>query len=1011
MVMVKSLHLSSRFLLYVLTFVALTFSHVSSADATMLSLYKNCILGDDFGDGLSETLTVTPVGKLCNEICNRECNALSRKNGAIEQNGDKITACMKACKKGDTYSTSWLRDTNGQLDGKTYSTGSSCSKSPGSKTYYYYPHDSRVIVKAGENIVIKLKGSTNSVGGVYMCGFQSVTLEPKDASMNYNAMTSYWVANKGNFNNSPATWHSRNPNVTKTDIIFKDGDHLSIEYSGEYRWWCTAGTQICVAKPDDYSLLIKKPNLHNFAVTSSVSDNDFLRLPGGDLQSYIRLDDGSISGYQGSYNANKDVQWLGLYGKFENIYYDKEDPNDDTKMIIDTKGKRVITFEGVVDGFSGTYNNLGLLHYDKAPGSHWDDNLGGLTVTINRVGCLFMEGDRLQYTITSERDDATRETLLEDKFYLPEANDWKDVPKSSSIEYLEFPSYKSGKIWLRIKPYFSSEDAAFYPVCAFTEFGCLDTLIKSAQNLGPGNTGGYYFAEVLRLQDNAFASNVLSDTIRDIRSYFFGADGGGGIVQIMFNNLVANSKMILIIRSLLVLYIAVTGASFMIGIAQFTQREAIIRLISIGLVVTLISPNSWEFFNTNLFQFFINGGLELMANTINYTEYGLPSTAYAQVQEDPALVFTALDKPLHILFGKKTWLKIYALVFSSFVGFIIALTILYAAIIYAVTLIKVMLIYTVSLVMMSILLLLAPIFISFVLFGYTRKMFFTWLQQLMSVTLQPVVIVAGMGIFSTLILIGLYTALGFTVCEGCLFSFYIPFVGMDEPFCYFPAWFTLLSKHSPEGVIFPPLIGVGAAFYFLILAQGSYVFCTDIVQRINQIISGFFLGIDLSGYANIADYTSAYANPIMSAPSYLTAGDKAGMQARRNLKGGIEGTIKAVGIDAVTGLGKGLNRGFKATTGIDVGERAKHAATYAGIGSRVEEQVSFDRAKGTSTTTTFDADGNANSTTTKTGAPAAGGGAAPGGGSNSPAPAAPPAGGQGGNNSGGSGNDDGSRNR
>lgn len=870
-----------------------------NSNAATLSLYKNCVYGDDFGDGTSENINVTPVGDLCNDLCNRECNALSRKDGNLELNGDKILACMRSCKSGEIYSTSSLQISPGVTDGRRYSTGSHCSKSSSSKLFYHYPHDSKVVVNKDEQIIIKIRGTTNAFGGISMCGAQFATLKPATKAMDFPTMDADWDRLKNGFSSDIASWHARNPNVTRTGIIFKDGDYLKIEITGDYRFKCSGTGKYCNPHPDDHSLRFRKAGVYNFGL--NYSDSNFERLPGGDLQSYTRNSDGSITGFEQAFQANKSVIWKGLQGRL-NIGYSDDTESD--PPVVDTVGKKVTTFEGVVEDFSDSYNHLGLLHYDDATAVNWDNNLGGLEVAITKLGCLFTDGDRLQYAITEELPGIERDTPLEDSFKLPEIGDWKDVPKSSSLDHNSFPSPKTGKIWLRIKPLNVNEDAKYYPNCSVTDPDCLFIQGSIPSMYGPGSTSGEYFVEVRRVQSDAFGSSILSDTIRDIRTYFFGENGGGGIVQDMFNKFVANSQLVQMIRALLVLFITLTGVSYVIGVAKITQRDAVVRLISVGLVVALLAPNSWEFFNTYLFQLFINGGLELMANVVNYTEYGLPIDAFQRVQDDPALVFTVLDKPLAILFGAKTWLKIYALVFSSSVGWLIALAVCYAGVIYAITLIKAMLIYVVSLIFMAILLLLAPVFISFVLFQYTRKMFITWLQQLMSVTLQPVVIVAGLGIFSTLILAGIYTALGFTVCEGCFFNFYFPFI-MDEPFCWWPAWFTLLSKHGPDGVVMPPLIGVGAAFYFLIMAQGAYVFCTNIVKRINQIISGFFLGVDLSGYSNLSDYTSTYVRSAAAAPGYALGTDAAAQGARANLRSTFGGEYQRDKSGKITGVSGG----------------------------------------------------------------------------------------------------------
>ncbi len=109
-------------------------------------------------------------------------------------------------------------------------------------------------------------------------------------------------------------------------------------------------------------------------------------------------------------------------------------------------------------------------------------------------------------------------------------------------------------------------------------------------------------------------SGVISDVVNTVTEFFIGDDGNdadSGKVQYIFNKLIADPEIINAIRALLVLYIAYTGISYMVGFAKITQKEAMTRILKIALIVILISPNSWTFFNTYLFGLLLNGSMEL----------------------------------------------------------------------------------------------------------------------------------------------------------------------------------------------------------------------------------------------------------------------------------------------------------------------------------------------------------------------------------------------------------------
>lgn len=883
--------------------LALLFLVPYSANAA--ALYQNCILGGDFGDGISEVLEVTPVGKICKERCNNECNVLSRMQGNVELNSGIIARCKVACRNGDSFSTTSLKIPSGSsivTDPTTYTTASSCSKSSTLKDNVLYPHETNTIVNVGDDLQIKLRSVNRYGDTVSMCGTRETVLTP-------NRFTTMKCS-------SPWCWNGTNYAITDTKVFVKDGDIVSISYTGKYKHWrCTGDIDSCPIRDTDRNLLVKKPSVNSF--NPPYNDNNYDTLPGESLKVYRRNSDKSIdqSTMEEALNNNRNVSWNGLYAKLDMLYND-----DDDAGVVDTIGTPLMRFAGVLDGFSPDYTKIGIQHYDGGGTENWDDNSGGYDVSVQTTGCIFTQGERLQYAITEEKPDAVASTPVSDRYQAPVESDWVDVPVNVMIQFEPLQVTKQGKVFFRIKPLDVSEDEAKMPTCSNSDTACLTDLADLKKRYEPGEGDGGYFLQIEKIANEGISSNILSDTVRDVRNYFFGTNGTGGMVQQLFNQLVANSDLVRALRALILLYITWTGLSFVIGVAQITQREGVMRSIYLGIVLMLLAPNSWEFFNTYLFQLFIDGGIQLMSYAINPPELGLPSNTSAQIQRDPALVFSVLDKPLAILFGKKTWIKIFALIMSSALGIAVALAVIFAGVIYAITILKAMIIYVVSLIMMSILLILAPVFISFILFKYTRQMFTVWLQQLASVTLQPVFVVLGLGIFSNLILTALYAALGFSVCSGCFLSFYIP-AAMESSVCIIPTYYTVFSMHSPNGGIFSPVAAFSSVFVLLLLAHGAYVYCSKITDFINSMIAGFFQGIDLTGYSHISSYTSNYLHSVKGAYSYAMGRDR-NTQAMRSTLKGYEGSAKSWVGGTVGGFAKGANMGVKATTGVDVGQKA-----------------------------------------------------------------------------------------
>jgi hypothetical protein len=90
--------------------------------------------------------------------------------------------------------------------------------------------------------------------------------------------------------------------------------------------------------------------------------------------------------------------------------------------------------------------------------------------------------------------------------------------------------------------------------------------------------------------------------------------------------------------------------------------------------------------------------------------------------------------------------------------------------------------------------------------------------------------------------------------------------------------------HSPDdAILVSPVTNVAAAFYVFIIAHAMYVFIGHAISLLNTIINqNFFTGVDLSGYANISDYTTGALRTGLTPVNYAlgrTSGVKAARQS------------------------------------------------------------------------------------------------------------------------------------
>ena len=267
--------------------------------------------------------------------------------------------------------------------------------------------------------------------------------------------------------------------------------------------------------------------------------------------------------------------------------------------------------------------------------------------------------------------------------------------------------------------------------------------------------------------------------------------GGGivtkfvGLVQLLLCNvsegiykgLVSESDFMGYIRVILLLYVIFLGFSSVMGFSQLTHKELLIKVLKIGLIVQLISPNSWEFFNTYFFNLFTNGigeitgiifGQSSDVTPIDVSEPWIKSSKDCNFQTLAG--FTAIDDVIGQLFSYETTRKVFSLFFWQIYGFIYIAIIYICLAVVLFVLIRCILIYLVSFLIISILITLAPIFIPFMLFKLTRNFFDKWLKALISYFVQPILVLTFAFFLLQIFVAQMQSMLGYRVCWRELFE-------------------------------------------------------------------------------------------------------------------------------------------------------------------------------------------------------------------------------------------------
>jgi type IV secretory pathway VirB6-like protein len=212
-------------------------------------------------------------------------------------------------------------------------------------------------------------------------------------------------------------------------------------------------------------------------------------------------------------------------------------------------------------------------------------------------------------------------------------------------------------------------------------------------------------------------------------------------------------------RYFLTIYIILLSISFIFGIVTITQKDLMTSLLKITIIVTLISPQSFDFFNNYLFVMFQEGVSEIivMMSPDKYKVLGLQTLA-----EKKILVFDAL---LYEYISPETFKKLLSLMASlTFTGFILCVVLFIIICSYVYYLIKAFLILLIVKITVGMLIILAPICFVASLFKFTKPLFDNWLNYMIRCALQPVFLIAGILLVNHLIQGQFQKMLGFKVC-------------------------------------------------------------------------------------------------------------------------------------------------------------------------------------------------------------------------------------------------------
>ncbi len=261
-----------------------------------------------------------------------------------------------------------------------------------------------------------------------------------------------------------------------------------------------------------------------------------------------------------------------------------------------------------------------------------------------------------------------------------------------------------------------------------------------------------------------------------------------GLIYQLLTLFTTSSSIIVVFYVAIILYITLRGLAIFLGTQVMTMAELGKQIISIAFVLMFCSPTSWNNYQHFILEFYVRftQGLNTMIAGIvmpNDTNNGTN-------------LFGPVDAVLNATFLNQTfWIKLSAVIFSSWYGWIIFLCILLSLVLYILTSFQGVAMYLSTVIMSSILFCVGPIFIILLLFEETKQYFETWKSQIIGMIVSQAYLFAIIAIFSSLYLGVVDGILYFKVCFKALFS--LPVINVT-----LLGWWKIASNALPEAILY-----------------------------------------------------------------------------------------------------------------------------------------------------------------------------------------------------------------
>ncbi len=222
------------------------------------------------------------------------------------------------------------------------------------------------------------------------------------------------------------------------------------------------------------------------------------------------------------------------------------------------------------------------------------------------------------------------------------------------------------------------------------------------------------------------------------------------------------------IKGVLSLYIMVYGMMFLLGMVQISQLDLVTRVVKIAFVSGLMSHKTFDFFNNYVFDF-VTGFSDSIISSMS----GFSMFSTSDKITNPFMFMDALMSK--IFFTQTFFAQLLALIGMGISGMLYFIIVVIALAILIITTFRAIAIYMMAFLSVAVLIGLAPLFLTFMLFDFTKYLFDNWVRFTFRYMVEPVVLMAGIIILTQLFTIYLDFAVGYSVCWKCALPIKLPF--------------------------------------------------------------------------------------------------------------------------------------------------------------------------------------------------------------------------------------------